>query len=308
MAANPPPPQSMPQGVAPPEPVKTQPEYDEYGMQKQTEVVPTFLMDPAKRFTVLGIIKVMAVMFIVITGVLNIVIMFMLTGSGSGNLYVGIAFTAMAIVFGALAVFLPMGKKVGGIEITTMFAIIAPVMMILGSGVGAMLLKVGDIQITDLFVALLFGLFLLLSIEYMSAVSRFYGIGKMAIERNLLNFDFNQVMRNYISSGFAMMVVILIISLVIVFARSILKLAMPVQFAVSVEMNSVYGLAISSAMIFTIIGIALTFMFGGRALAQDVRSVTAFSKEKLKEISATSQKTGTPLLATAQTVEIPQKK
>jgi len=307
MATIPPPSQPMAQGVAPPEPVPTQPEYDEYGMQKQTEVVPTFLMDPAKRFTVLGMIKVMAVMFIVITGVLNIVIMFMLTGGGSGNLYIGIAFTSMAIVFGALAVFFPMGKKLGGVEITAMFGIIAPIMMILGSGVGAMLLKVGDIQITDLFVALLFGLFLLLSIEYMSAVSRFYGIGKMAIERNLMNFDFNQVMRNYISFGFGMMVVILVISLVIVFSRSILKMAMPVQFAVSVEMNSVYGLAISSAMIFTIIGIALTFMFGGRQMAKDVRSVTAFSKEKLKEISATSHRSG-PLLVGAQTTEIPQKK
>jgi hypothetical protein len=70
-------------------------------------------------------------------------------------------------------------------------------------------------------------------------------------------------------------------------------------------MNSVYGLAISSAIFFAIIGIVLSFWFGGRDYAASMRAVRAFSKEKLRQMSDESASRGAqPLQAT--TVDVPK--
>jgi hypothetical protein len=157
----------------------------------------------------------------------------------------------------------------------------------------------------DLILAIVFGVFYILYIEYLHAVLRFSGIGKMAIERNLKDFDFGHVIRHYMGYGGGILGVIIGLSLIVVFIRQgLLKFMVEgsPQFAHSVEMNSVYGLAISSAIFFTILGIVLSFIFGGKDYAASVRAVSAFSKEKMRQMSDESATTQTSPYTTTTTI------
>jgi hypothetical protein len=99
--------------------------------------------------------------------------------------------------------------------------------------------------------------------------------------------------------------VIVGLSLAVVFLRNVLlgglEGSVP-QFARSIEMQSVYGLAMSSALVFCLIGIILSFVFGGREYMTSMKAVTSFSRDKLRELSDRSKSKGAP--STATTMEI----
>jgi hypothetical protein len=252
-------------------------------------------IDPSTKYRELGTIKVLAAMFMFICMALNIVFMIwdpstqQIDASQMGTIggIAAIACTATGIALGIMAIFMNLKQKVGPYPLRIFLMMMSPLFILIGAGVKRTIMSVGAINYVDLALAIVFGVFFILFIEYLHAVWRFTSIGKMAIERNLKDFDFGHVIRHYMGFGGGVLGIIVVLSVVVVFLRNgiLAMMSGTPQLTSSVEMNSVYGLAISSAIIFTILGITLSFWFGSRDYAASIRAVSSFSKEKMRQMS-----------------------
>ncbi len=273
-------------------------------------------IDPSTKYRELGTIKVMAAMFMFICMALNIVFMIwdpstqQMSGSDIATVAGGAAIgcTSVGIVFGIMAIFMNLKKKFGAYPLRVYMMLLSPLFILIGAGVKRTIMSVGAINYVDLLLAIVFGIFFILFIEYLHAVWRFTSIGKMAIERNLKDFDFGHVIRHYMGFGFGVLGIIVVLSVIVIFLRNgiLAMMAGTPQLTHSVEMNSVYGLAISSAIIFTILGIALSFWFGSRDYAASIRAVSSFSKEKMRQMSDEGKTRPRAGPANAITIDVPK--
>jgi len=272
-------------------------------------------IDPATKYREIGTIKILAAMFMFICMALNFVFIIyspstgemapenMVTIGGIASMVV----TIIAVVFGIIGIFIDKGglakAKIGSIQMKVMFIMLSPLFMVLGAAIKPTIMAVGPVDMIDLILAIVFGVFYILFIEYLHAVQRFSAIGKMAIERNLKDFDFGHVIRHYMGYGGGILGVIIGLSMIVVVIRQAMLKFMEEgspQFAHSIEMNSVYGLAIASAIFFTVLGIVLSFIFG----AASVRAVSAFSKDKMRQMSDESSTKTTTQSINVTTTEI----
>lgn len=273
-------------------------------------------IDPSTKYGEIGTIKVLAAMFMFICMALNIVFMIydpstqqmsgekLATPGGVGALIC----TVIGVVFGIMAVFVKLRQKIGPYPLRVLLMLMSPLFILIGAAVKPTIMAVGPVDMLDLALAIIFGVFFILFIEYLHAVWRFTAIGRMALERNLKDFDFGQVIRHYMSFGGGVLGIIVVVSVGVVFLRNGFLAAMSStpQLTHSVEMNSVYGLAISSAIIFTILGIVLSFWFGSRDYAASIRAVSAFSRERMRQMSDESKTKGPPV-ASAVTMDVPKR-
>jgi hypothetical protein len=207
-----------------------------------------------------------------------------------------------------LAIFIKLTQKVGPYPLRIIMMLMSPLFILIGAAVKPSIMAIGTVDMLDLILAIVFGVFFILFVEYLHAVWRFTAIGRMALERNLKDFDFGHVIRHYMSFGGGVLGIIVVLSLVIVFLRNgfLAAMASTPQLTHSIEMNSVYGLAISSAIIFTILGIVLSFWFGSRDYAASIRAVSAFSRERMRQMSDEG-KTARPTPSTAIAMDVPRK-
>jgi hypothetical protein len=275
-------------------------------------------IDPSTKYRELGTIKVLAAMFMFICMALNIVFMIWdpstqqidATQMGTIGGIAALACTAVGIGLGIMAIFMNLKQKFGPYPVRIFLMMMSPLFILIGAGVKRTIMSVGAINYVDLALAIVFGVFFILFIEYLHAVWRFTSIGKMAIERNLKDFDFGHVIRHYMGFGGGVLGIIVVLSVVVVFLRNgiLAMMSGTPQLTSSVEMNSVYGLAISSAIIFTILGITLSFWFGSRDYAASIRAVSSFSKEKMRQMSDEGKTTGRPRAAPTSGIvtEIPK--
>jgi len=274
-------------------------------------------IDPSTRYGALGTLKVMAVIFMIICLILNFVFLIYDPGTqqmvpeqlGTIGGIAAIVLSIIGVVFGFMAVYVKLRQKVGPYPLQTFMMLLSPLFLLIGAGVKPTIMNVGPVDPMDLILALIFGVFFILYIEYLHAVFRFNAIGKMAIERNLKDFDFGHVIRHYMGFGGGVLGIIIALSLVVVFLRDMFltMMASTPQVTNSVEMNSVYGLAISSSIIFTILGIVLSFWFGSRDYAASIRAVSSFSKERMRQMSDESKARSGPAPAGAVLVEVPKR-
>jgi len=311
--APPPPPGAGPQAVPS---TPTQDEATTQAAQAAALAAARSEIDPSTKYRELGTIKVLAAMFMFICMALNIVFMVWDPStqqmSGSDILSVSgiaaIACTSIGIGLGIMAIFMTLKKKFGLYPLRVYIMLLSPLFILIGAGVKRTIMSVGAINYVDLALAIVFGVFFILFIEYLHAVWRFTSIGKMAIERNLKDFDFGHVIRHYMAFGGGVLGIIVVLSVIVVFLRNgiLAMMAGTPQLTSSIEMNSVYGLAISSAMIFTILGIALSFWFGSRDYAASIKAVSSFSKEKMRQMSDEGKTRQRPGLTNAITTEVPK--
>jgi hypothetical protein len=230
----------------------------------------------ATRYREIGTIRLMAMIFMLITAALSIlsapIIMSASTDSTGVMLsLVGIGLTILAVVFGFIAIINQKNRRLNDISI-----IIALSLMIAGVAARPAILTLGPTALdsTDFILAFLFAVFFLFFLEYTHGVRRFWEIGHMAIEKNLKDFDFGHVLRQYIVMGFVWFVVAIVLSLAIVGVQLALENYLPAQLGQSAEMMSVYGLAVAEGIVFVILGLGLSFVLGRKDYAQSFRAGT----------------------------------
>lgn len=237
---------------------------------------PAPTINVAVKYREIGTIRLMAMIFMIITAALSILstpIIIAASTDSEGFLLsvVGILLTIVAVVFGFIAIINQKNRRLNDLSMVLSLSL-----MIAGVAARPAVLSLGKIDFggTDFILSFLFAVFFLFYLEYMHGVRRFWEIGQMAIEKNLRDFDFGHVLRQYMVMGFVWFIVAIVVMFVIVVAQLLMQLNLPPQLGKSAEMNSVYGLAVAEGMVFVIIGLVLTFILGRKDYAQSLRAGT----------------------------------
>lgn len=264
-------------------------------------------LDPASRYRDIGTVRVLALVFTVLAGTLNILFNMVgpeaaveLSGPAAVPLFIGSGVVVVGMVFGILAIFTqpryralgsaPPTGIFGGMDTQVLFMMLSPLMMIAGTAIKLQKLQVGAFQLQDIGLGFFFGFCFLLYVEYLTAVRRFMLIGNMAIQRNLQDFDFRHVINHYISLGLLLAGIIALISLGVIGIHLLFTAnVLPPQLALSVEIQSVYGIAVVEAIVFTLAAMVVSLTFGGREYVATVRAISSFSRERLGEMGGGPQ-------------------
>ena len=213
----------------------------------------------AARYREIGTIRILAMIFLFIAASLSILHAFISVG-GIGLLSgIGIGLTVMGIVCGFIAIINQKNRQLNNIT-----AIGSVALLIAGVATRPAMLNIGKLSLSspDFILALMFAIFFLLFMEYTHGVRRFWEIGEMAIEKNLKEFDFGHVLRQYIVMGFVWLVVIILIAMGVVAIQLAMVSFLPAQLGQSTEMNSVYGLAVAEGLLFIILAVVLSVVLG----------------------------------------------
>lgn len=217
------------------------------------------VINVAARYREIGTIRILAMIFMFIAASLSILHSFINVGGVTALSGAGIGLTIGGIVLGFIAIINQKNRKLN--NLTTIGSV---ALFIAGVTTRPAMLSIGKLSLTspDFILALLFAIFFLLFMEYTHGVRRFWEIGEMAIEKNLKEFDFGHVLRQYIVMGFVWLVVIIIISMTVVAIQLAMVTFLPAQLGQSTEMNSVYGLAVAEGLLFTILAVVLAIVLG----------------------------------------------
>ncbi|MEM2868921.1 MAG: hypothetical protein QW379_00660 [Thermoplasmata archaeon] len=240
----------------------------------------------AERYREIGTIRILALIFMFIAASMSILTSFVASGGFFVESVVGIGLTAGAIVCGFIAIINQRNRRLN--NITTILAVS---LMVAGAAARPVMLSVGEMAITEVEVimSLLFAIFFLLFIEYTHGVRRFWEIGEMAIEKNLKDFDYGHVLRQYIVMGMVWLIVIVCITAGIVGLQMGMQAAFPVQFGKSAEMNSVYGLAIAEGVVFVLAAVGISLVRGRREYAQGLMAVAGPRPAPKPEVASSAQ-------------------
>ncbi len=252
-AASPAPPASPPAAAPPPaaKPAQAMPEPPAPPARPAINV--------AARYREIGTIRILAMIFLFITASLSILHSVLSVGGITALSAAGIGLTVGGIACGFIAI---INQKNRILNNWTTIGSVA--LLIAGVTTRPAMLTLGKLNLAspDFILALLFAVFFLLFMEYTHGVRRFWEIGEMAIEKNLKEFDFGHVLRQYIVMGFVWLIVIVVITMVVVAIQLGLVAFLPAQLGQSAEMNSVYGLAVAEGLVFIILAVALTVVMG----------------------------------------------
>jgi len=213
----------------------------------------------AARYREIGTIRILAMIFMFIAASLSILHSFISVGGITALSGAGIGLTVGGIVCGFMAIINQKNRRLN--NMTTIGSV---ALLIAGVTTRPAMLTIGKLSLgsADFILALLFAIFFLLFMEYTHGVRRFWEIGEMAIEKNLKEFDFGHVLRQYIVMGFVWLVVIIIISIAVVGIQLAMVSFLPAQLGQSTELNSVYGLAVAEGLLFTILAVVLAVVMG----------------------------------------------
>ena len=231
---------------------------------------PKPTINVAARYREIGTIRLFAMVFMFIAAAISRLSAVLADPDLQLVTMAGMGLTAVAVVFGLIAIINQRNRRLNNISTIT-----AASLMIAGMAAQPAVLTLGKVSMgdTEFILAILFAVFYLLFLEYTHAVRRFWEIGEMAIEKNLKDFDFGHVLRQYIVMGFMWLVVAIIITIGVVGFQMAMQLYLPPQLGQSAEMRSVYGLAIAEGVIFVLLGLVLSFVLGRKEYAQSFRAV-----------------------------------
>jgi len=200
-------------------------------------------------------------------------------------------------VFGGIAVGLGVvGCWIKGIRISTkkfipplnillvmiggVFFFIAPIFGLWGDGTYA---AVSELSNGEMLSIVLYAFFVLSFIEFGHASYRFGEISEYAHKQRLTDFSVDSVIGSYFIWYPILMGAIILVSFVILRLNTwvlipLMERSAP-AFAESIEITSVYGMAISMALILVPIGIILVFVFGEGSLIGSSKTVLVKSQK-----------------------------
>ncbi|MEW5759507.1 MAG: hypothetical protein AB1779_01920 [Candidatus Thermoplasmatota archaeon] len=236
---------------------------------------PIQKIDVSVRYPEITVGKIIGMLLMIVVVVLNIIFNL----DSQHIIFVGI-FSGIGLVFGIIAIF-----KIGGEKLQPYFICLSPIFIVMGAAFKAPGMYIGTITFFNLGTSLIFAILFLMYIEYLHGIRRFTEIGEMAIERDLRDFDFKRVFYRYIGFGFVIFGIIAVILFIICIIHTTFVTTLPGQIGRSIELNSVFGLAIISIIVFGLLGTILTVIFGGKEYVRTIKAVTAISKKKLEEIA-----------------------
>jgi hypothetical protein len=237
------------------------------------------------------ILKFIGIGFLMLAGVLAMVMNHLFVSAGDAgspllNMGLGLGLLGVAIVLGLIAFFNEDWRR--WMSYFSTFAMVG------GIAARPIVTPLVTYDIVTVVPAALFAFAFFMYLEYLDAYQRFTDVGRMAVERNLQSFNLNQVINHFLTFGMVLAAVFMVSALVIMtFVTQAFAGAMGQEVARSIEMQSVFGQAMTITVIFTIVAVVLSFLFLFLDRRVEVEQV-AYSREQIREMVEKGGQPGGP--------------
>jgi hypothetical protein len=236
-------------------------------------------------FSEIFMVKVLGSLFFVLAGVLAFLPP-ILAGEEIVDVLPSMVLGIVGMVLGIVGFFVRSMRK--------WMMIVAPVLLIAAVAARPLTSSIGSLDLMEIILGLAFAVTWFLAIEYLHALSRFVEVGEMAIKRRLTNFNLSGVVKHFLAWGFLMLAICVGLTLgvfglvIIIIAALLFADGDGGGIGDSAELWSVYGIALASAIVFTLMALVLTVWYTFAETTAKVEKVE-YSREKLQEMLASGQ-------------------
>lgn len=166
---------------------------------------------------------------------------------------------------------------------------VGPVLLIAAAAAGTLGATLDTIPVPELVLAFVFGASWLLAIEHMHAVGRFVELGAYVTRQRLTTFSLRGVVNHFQVYGIGLVGIITVVTAVIVVGVPwVFAKGTSGTFARSVELASVFGVALAAAVVFTLSAIILVFVRSVMPQRVEVERV-AYSRDRMEDMLRSSQ-------------------
>ena len=231
------------------------------------------------------VVNILAVVFALVI----LVMQFIMVPDSIWSLGLG----AVGFIFAALAVFFPLpsvatpdelARRQGDVTLKEIFLLGAIVFFVLAAGMGPVMGQefiAEDITGSEglgtyfgmLSLILVYGVAFLLFIEYAYASLRYSKIKQYAEVQGLDGLELNPVLTSYIGVSFVLAGGAMLVTFLVFIASKAVSMYIPSEaLRASIEFNSIYGVTIAASVIFGLIGIIYTFVFGWEGFQKMTKS------------------------------------
>jgi uncharacterized membrane protein len=167
--------------------------------------------------------------------------------------------------------------------------VVAPILIVVAAAAGSPGMSLDTIPPLELALAFVFGLSLLLAIEHLHAVMRFVELGAYVTRKRLTSFRLSSVVDHFQIYGIGLVALIaLVTAIVIVGVPWVFSQGSDPSFGRSVELNSVFGMALAAAVVFSLSAIILVFVRTVIPQRVEVERV-AYSRDRMEDMLSSSQ-------------------
>ncbi|UCC92719.1 MAG: hypothetical protein JSW25_08655 [Thermoplasmata archaeon] len=240
-------------------------------------------VDVEGRFPEIRRLKATGSLFYVLAGMMVILPLFLLYDDPSLGPR---ALLTLGLAMGGIAAGLA-GMWSPPLRRLTMLA--APLVLVAAAASGTLGATLDTIPPAELALAFAFAASWLLALEHHHAVTRFVELGAYVTRQRLTTFSLGGVVNHFQIYGVGLVAIISSVAVVVVvgvpwvFARGSSG-----TFARSVELNSVFGMALAAAVVFTLSALILVFVRSVIPQRVDVERV-AYSRDSMEDMLRSSQ-------------------
>lgn len=167
--------------------------------------------------------------------------------------------------------------------------VVAPGVLVAAAAAGSLGTSLDTIPPMELALAFVFGASWLLALEHMHALTRFVELGAYVTRQRLDTFSLGGVVNHFQVYGVGLVAIIGAVSAVVVVGVPwVFSKGTSGVFARSVELNSVFGIALAAAVVFTLSALILVFVRSVVPQRVDVERV-AYSRDRMEDMLRSSQ-------------------
>ena len=205
---------------------------------------------------------------------------------GEGGAFGPRSLLAMALVAAGVAV------GVAGIlspSLRGVATLVAPVLLVAGAASGSLGASLETIPPLELLLAFAFAATWLLAVEHLHALGRFVELGAYVTRQRLTTFRLGGVVNHFQVYGLGLVAIISAVTAVVVVGVPwVFSKGSSGTFARSVELASVFGVALAMAVVFTLSALILVFVRSVIPQRVDVERV-AYSRDTMEDMLRSSQ-------------------
>jgi hypothetical protein len=244
---------------------------------------PSVSVDVEGRFPEIGRLKASGAVAFILTG-LTVVLPLLLLGDGAigePRALLAMALAASGVALGVAGLMSPSLRSVA--------ILVAPLLLVAASAAGTLGASMETIPHLELAMAFVFAASWILAVEHLHALGRFVELGAYVTRQRLTSFSLGGVIDHFQVYGVGIVAVISAVTAVVVVGVPwVFSKGSSGIFARSVELNSVFGIALAAGVVFTLSALILVFVRSVLPQRVDVERV-AYSRDTMEDMLRSSQ-------------------
>ena len=235
------------------------------------------------RFPEISRLKATGSLFFIIAGLTAVLPMFLVNESldADPKVLVALGLSVAGIAMGIAGLMAP--------SLRNPAIILAPLILVAAAATSTPGASLDTIPPIELILAFAFGASWILAIEHLHAVGRFVELGAYVTRQRLSSFSLGSVVKHFQVYGIGLIAIITVVTgVVVVGIPWVFSKGSSGTFARSVELNSVFGIALAATVLFTLSALILVFVRSVVPQRVDVERV-AYSRDRMDDMLRSSQ-------------------